>query len=177
MDWERLWKEQEAAWNGENAWKLDPLKVAKYDAPLFGFDSSNDKFVLASRSVWDPNAGTGVAVVMAVHDGRAYAIQLIQPFGPGPWMIWTINSIREITDPHDKLAAIGRALLGEWYPGNSSSWRDQWDMQYIKYVVEPGDTLWRIATRYGASVAAIMEINNITDANAIWVGQVLNIPR
>jgi LysM repeat protein len=44
------------------------------------------------------------------------------------------------------------------------------------YVVRPGDTLSRIAMQFGVTVAAIMQANNITNPNIIYVGQVLNIP-
>ncbi len=45
------------------------------------------------------------------------------------------------------------------------------------YVVRPGDTLFRIAARFGVTVNAIIEANHITDPNAIYTGQRLVIPR
>lgn len=44
------------------------------------------------------------------------------------------------------------------------------------YVVQPGDTLSRIAARYGTTVQAIAQANNIVNVNLIYVGQVLTIP-
>lgn len=44
------------------------------------------------------------------------------------------------------------------------------------YTVKAGDTLYSIATRYKTTVAAIAKANNITNTNAIRVGQVLKIP-
>jgi len=46
----------------------------------------------------------------------------------------------------------------------------------IRYIVRAGDTLSQIATRFGTTVAAIMEANNLTNPNLIFVGQVLLIP-
>ncbi len=46
----------------------------------------------------------------------------------------------------------------------------------ISYVVQPGDTLGRIALRYGTTVQAIMTANGLTNPNLIYVGQVLTIP-
>jgi LysM repeat protein len=43
------------------------------------------------------------------------------------------------------------------------------------YVVQPGDTLGRIAARFGTTVAAIAQANNIVNVNLIYVGQVLQI--
>ena len=40
------------------------------------------------------------------------------------------------------------------------------------YVVQPGDTLWRISRQFGTSVEAIVNANNIPNPNLIYVGQV-----
>ncbi|MGB1286762.1 MAG: LysM peptidoglycan-binding domain-containing protein [Aggregatilineales bacterium] len=44
------------------------------------------------------------------------------------------------------------------------------------YAVAPGDTLGRIAQRFGTTFQAIASANNIANPNLIFVGQVLNIP-
>jgi LysM repeat protein len=44
------------------------------------------------------------------------------------------------------------------------------------HVVAPGETLFRIALRYGVTVQAIAQANNITNPNLIFVGQRLTIP-
>jgi LysM repeat protein len=44
------------------------------------------------------------------------------------------------------------------------------------YVVQPGDTLWRISQQFGTTVNAIVQANNIPNPNLIYVGQVLEIP-
>lgn len=46
----------------------------------------------------------------------------------------------------------------------------------VTYVVQPGDTLYRIARRYGTTVTAVAQANNLYDVNTIHVGQVLLIP-
>jgi LysM repeat protein len=43
------------------------------------------------------------------------------------------------------------------------------------YIVQPGDNLFRIALRYGATVDALKAANNLT-GNIIYVGQTLVIP-
>ena len=44
------------------------------------------------------------------------------------------------------------------------------------YIMEKGDTLWKIHTRYGVSVEEIKELNNIKDESNIPVGTVIIIP-
>ena len=44
------------------------------------------------------------------------------------------------------------------------------------YIMEKGDTLWKIHTRYGVSVEQIKELNNIKDESNIPVGTVIIIP-
>ncbi len=44
------------------------------------------------------------------------------------------------------------------------------------HVVRPGDTVTSLARQYGTTVMAIVQRNNLPNANAIFVGQVLIIP-
>ena len=44
------------------------------------------------------------------------------------------------------------------------------------YIVQPGDTLWRISGQFGTTVDAIVLANNIPNPNLIYVGQGLEIP-
>lgn len=44
------------------------------------------------------------------------------------------------------------------------------------YTVQAGDTLSKIARRFGVNVSVLAQVNNITNANRIYVGQVLKIP-
>ncbi len=48
--------------------------------------------------------------------------------------------------------------------------------EYGTHVVRNGDTLGRIASRYGTSVESIMRANNLRSANKIWPGQRLKVP-
>ncbi len=46
----------------------------------------------------------------------------------------------------------------------------------VNYVVQSGDSLSVIASRFGVSTQALADFNAITDANSIVVGQQLSIP-
>ncbi len=45
----------------------------------------------------------------------------------------------------------------------------------VRYTVRRGDTLWAIARRYGTTVSAIADLNNIQNPDLIYPGQVLRI--
>lgn len=45
-----------------------------------------------------------------------------------------------------------------------------------RYVVQSGDSLWRIATTHGVTVQSIVDANNLSNANIIFTGQLLVIP-
>ncbi|MBC7875607.1 MAG: LysM peptidoglycan-binding domain-containing protein [Anaerolineales bacterium] len=45
-----------------------------------------------------------------------------------------------------------------------------------QYIVQSGDTLGIIAQKYGISVEVLMQANNLTDANLLDVGMMLNVP-
>jgi LasA protease len=45
-----------------------------------------------------------------------------------------------------------------------------------QYMVQDGDSLGFIAERYGISIKTLLEANNITDANLLYSGMLLNVP-
>ena len=48
--------------------------------------------------------------------------------------------------------------------------------EYITHVVQPNETLSSIAVRYGSTVQAITQANNLTNPNQIYAGQKLQVP-
>lgn len=45
----------------------------------------------------------------------------------------------------------------------------------VSYTVRPGDTLSGIATYYGSSIESLMLLNGMSDADQLWVGQVIQV--
>ena len=78
-----------------------------------------------------------------------------------------ILALNPIVDPD--LLAVGQELK---VPGEASPSQGGTN----SYVVRPGDTLFSIALRFGVSMAALQDINNIGDPDQIAEGQELRIP-
>ena len=51
---------------------------------------------------------------------------------------------------------------------------DDIDNQYGTYIVQSGDTLYKIAKRYGMTVSQLMAINNL-EGSSLRIGQVLKV--
>ncbi len=72
------------------------------------------------------------------------------------------------------LLLVGLPVVAQAAPAQTSAAAPQ--AHYTYYTVQPGDTLSKIALRYGTTVSALMSANGLTNANHIWVGQKLKIP-
>lgn len=55
--------------------------------------------------------------------------------------------------------------------------REAEDYSIVMYIVKKGDSLWKIAKRFGSTVEDIARVNGIEDENKINIGQKLFIPR
>jgi LysM repeat protein len=61
-------------------------------------------------------------------------------------------------------------------PGSSAATSVPVPTHPATYVVQPGDTLFRISLRFGVPVGRIVQENGILDPNFLFVGQLLYIP-
>lgn len=66
------------------------------------------------------------------------------------------------------------ATTGEAGSGNANA--GQADSEAVSHVVQPGETLYGIAQKYGVDANAIAEANNVANRNQLRVGQKLAIP-
>ena len=83
----------------------------------------------------------------------------------------TVREIMSLNDLKTSILSIGQVLkipTGNMEENTSSE-------TSIEYVVKSGDSLYSIANRYGTTVNAIRELNNLT-TNNLSIGQRLRIP-
>ena len=86
----------------------------------------------------------------------------------------TVNELKAANNLPNDVIRIGQELV---VPGVSKK-PDLVARQHTgqKVVVEPGDTLGKIAAVFGVSATELQEYNNITDPRSLKIGQVLLIP-
>lgn len=92
--------------------------------------------------------------------------ELAKRFGTTSAEIRTANQMQA----HDRLA-IGQKLI---IPGRGVASTDHHGGFW--YTVRRGDTILRIAARYGLSIAQVLASNSLTDPDQLHVGQRLHIP-
>ncbi len=84
-----------------------------------------------------------------------------------------IRALNFLTDDNIQVGAILRIPLGE---GATAEGIPTPTPAPFEYTVESGDSLYSIAVNYGVSATAIVAANNLSDQNALFVGQTLVIP-
>ena len=78
----------------------------------------------------------------------------------------SVDSIKQINNLSSNLLTIGQQL--------KIISTNNYDEVYDTYVVKSGDTLYKIANRYGMTVRQLMEINNL-ETTGLSIGQILKV--
>jgi len=87
-----------------------------------------------------------------------------------------IMAANGMTNPN--IVYVGQRLMipgANWVPSSGTPGTGTSVPTGTSYIVQSGDYLSRIAQKYGVTVAALMSLNGITNANLIFVGQRLVI--
>ena len=112
--------------------------------------------------------GTG-SITYTVQRGNTLS-QIASAYGVTVEHIVELNNIQDpnLIYPNEKLR-ITESENTNLNPISQSSSRD------YTCIVQRGDTLWKIARRYGVSVRYIVRLNGITNPNLIFPGRILKI--
>lgn len=84
----------------------------------------------------------------------------------------TVNALKTLNGLTSDSLTIGQTLLIPTSTTNNTS-NNQITAQ--PYIVKSGDSLWSIAGKFGTTVNAIKELNNLT-SNSLSIGQTLRLP-
>ena len=137
-----------------------------YASPAFWNGHLNDQF--GSHPLWVAQYGVSSPKV---------------PHGWTNWTFWQYSQSGSISGVSgnvdldyfqgsmDDLTAFVTGTATQPQPGQPPAAQAQ------TYTVQAGDTLGRIAARFGVTASALAAANGISDPNVIQVGQVLQIPQ
>lgn len=81
----------------------------------------------------------------------------------------TVDELKKVNNLTSNTLSIGQQLLVPGYYDNEP------EVNYKQYVVQPGDTLYKIALNNNITVDELKSINNLT-SNILSINQILNIP-
>jgi len=113
----------------------------------------------------DPGGGTGPGTVTHIVQPGENLYRIALKYGT---TIEAISAANNIVNPH--LIYAGQELLiptgGGHPPGGGGRY----------HVVQPGETLWSIAMKYGTTPWKIAAANGISNIHYIYAGQTLRIP-
>lgn len=88
----------------------------------------------------------------------------------------TVDMLRQLNYLLDDNIFAGQVLVVPYVEGMTAEGAPTPTPAPYVYVVQPGDSLMSIATRFGVSTITLVEVNNIQDPNALSVGDELLIP-
>jgi LysM repeat protein len=130
-------------------------------------------YAIAARygvNINDLAAINGLAGNSAIHPGQSLGIPLSQPMQPiVPQFVYAVPPAAAAYPTfYPNPVPMWGQPLGAPQPVNNST--------YNTYIVQPGDTLFGLAQRYGVDVAALQAANGHFDLNPIVAGQSLIIP-
>jgi LysM repeat protein len=125
--------------------------------------------VFGSASAQALNGGCGFTVHTVVRGENLYRISL--RYGVPMWKIQADNGI---SNPNLIYAGQTLCIIPGIVPPNQPQPQPQ--PGGTTYIVQPGDTLGRIARTYGVDMSVLARVNNIVNVNWIFAGQRLNIP-
>ena len=140
----------------------------------YGFLDGKGDDVNLLKNNWN-NLAEGVVRAVAIYTGIPYDINnnvYTVSSGDSLWSIskkfnTTVDKLKLVNNLSSNLLSIGQVLT---IPGNNDN-----NIDSVNYIVQSGDTLYKIANKYNTTVSDIMKLNNLS-SNLLSVGQILNIP-
>ncbi|MFQ5594244.1 MAG: LysM peptidoglycan-binding domain-containing protein [Anaerolineae bacterium] len=125
--------------------------------------------VVAAPSVAAPASGPMNATIHVVQPGETL-YSIARGYGVD---VYVVASANNVVNPN--LIYAGQSLVIPGGYGYAPHPYHAYDGASV-YVVRPGDTMYSIAARYGTTVWALAQANNLSNPNWIFAGQKLVIP-
>ena len=156
--------------NNRGLWVPQTTNGMKKPELIFYVDKSfttivNDKGLkfqdMPSEEVTTPSEETPTEyIIYKIKRGDTLS-EIAKKYGTSVSTLASLNNIKDV----DKIYAGNTIKI----PTNNSS--------YIEYKIKKGDTLSEIAKKYGTTVKKLQSINGIKNANKIYAGDTIKIPK
>lgn len=162
-----------------------PVWIAEYngaskpgDNPIWdswtGFQYSNKGKLIGISGDVDLDMFTDKAIISYENEKNTQKDYIIYVVKDGDTLWGIANkynvSLYEIADFNNikniNLIYVDQKIIIPKYTNNEN---------FILYKVKPGDTLWGISIKYGASLSSIININHLSNPNLIFPGEIIKI--
>jgi len=148
---------------GDTLYKIASLYGVTVSAIVTANNITNPNLIYPNQVLVIPATTPSTSTVRYVVQAGDTLYKIAARYGVTVSAIVTANNIA-----NPNLINIGQVLV---IPASAPT------TSTVRYVVQAGDTLYKIAARYGVTVSAIVTANNIANPNLIYPGQVLIIPK
>ena len=149
----------------ENVKANSGLDVALYTYASFANNNITTGYGLENYPLWIAEYGTSYPESNPIW-GTSYAGWQYSDTGYTPG----VNGNSDLDIFNEGILLDGKVSI----PGNRNEESSHGSVKY--YVVRSGDTLSKIASRFGTTTQELVKLNDISNPNLIYVGEILKIP-
>jgi LysM repeat protein len=162
---------------GDSLWKISRRFGVTVEAIADRNDISDPAMIRAGRELWIPNPTKGVDETST---GPTTTVGTGPTTTVGTEPTTTVGTEPPVTEPITGGTTPGEVTPGETTPGETVTPVEPVDIgtiETIEYVVQPGDTIWKLARTYNTTSKIIMDLNGITDPKKMRAGDTIKIPK
>ncbi|MBN1917159.1 MAG: LysM peptidoglycan-binding domain-containing protein [Verrucomicrobia bacterium] len=171
---------------GDSLWKISRKFGVSVEAIADRNDISDTSLIREGRELWIPNPtktvgqtptspATGTTTTPTVTETTVTDPAGTDPAGTDPTttetMLIDTTTDTTVIDPVTGEATTPVETTPPVEPVNTGT------VETIEYVVQPGDTLWKLAREYHTTTKIIMDLNGITDPRKMRAGDTILVPR
>lgn len=163
----------EPVWDGkDNQGRLTPYGKYYFAFELKDLAGNTGRYEFPGKTVaiGDVWGTTLKDVNLRLGPGTQYGIITIIPAGSGLPIIDEVNGWLKVTYQGSTTGYVAKYLLSTYSSPAPPT------ITTVTYIVQPGDTLSKIALKYGITAVDIVKANNIVNPNLLYIGQRLIIP-
>jgi LysM repeat protein len=156
---------------GDSLWKISHKFGVTVEAIADRNDIQDTSLIRAGRELWIPNPTKGLdEATTATTPGTATTTPVTDTTVTDTTRTDTTTDTTLIEPTTGETTTTGE-ITPPVEPVDLST------VETVEYVVQPGDTIWKLARQYHTTTKIIMDLNGITDATKMRAGDTIRIPK